>query len=279
MELKTRLRELKEQPANVSLLNNLDALLEEMLQNIGTTDSELRDKLIYSTFSQLIIGNHLNKPQLLRMIEVCLDDQHLFYKIGEKNTDSVFTRSFSSLVIDLILEKDMELNFLEKHIAKKAYKKTILYLQKEEDTRGFVDGKGWAHSIAHGADLLTSTIKHHSFELSNTKECLDTLAHCVIKDSVFIDDEDERLIFAIEALIQKGLEEDQLKAWVGSFSVFLEDHYDNNGFSLDYFKYKSNIMNFLKSLYFRLSYLNNEQSSLQVIEENLQKMHKRVYTN
>ncbi|MGL4523372.1 MAG: DUF2785 domain-containing protein, partial [Bacilli bacterium] len=37
---------------------SLPVLIEEMLNNIGSIDSVLRDKLIYSTFVQLIEKNY-----------------------------------------------------------------------------------------------------------------------------------------------------------------------------------------------------------------------------
>ncbi|WP_155889949.1 hypothetical protein [Peribacillus kribbensis] len=72
-------------------------LLEQMLANIGSVDSELRDSLIYSTYCKLMKGNHLTTGQMESLFDACLDENRLFYKIGEKESDSVFTRSFSSL--------------------------------------------------------------------------------------------------------------------------------------------------------------------------------------
>lgn len=104
---------------------------------------------------------YLDKKQLLYIIEICLDQQHLFYQLGEAKSDSVFTRSFSSLVIAAILGKDKDMKLLPEDVFLRVFISSHTYLRQENDTRGYVEGKGWAHSIAHGADLLASQLNIH----------------------------------------------------------------------------------------------------------------------
>src|SRR5574342_44321 len=91
---------------------NLNQLITQMADNIGSTDSELRDKLIYTAFYYLIKQDYLNELQLTHLLETCLDENHLFLSIGSTDDDSVFTRAFSSLVVALILGKDSSDRFL-----------------------------------------------------------------------------------------------------------------------------------------------------------------------
>ncbi len=51
--------------------------IEAMLDNIGSTDSELRDDLIYSTFSHWILKDFVS-PNLLKIILETILDKHLF---------------------------------------------------------------------------------------------------------------------------------------------------------------------------------------------------------
>lgn len=94
---------------------NLDNLIDKMLDNIGSVDPELRDTLIFNTFGKLISEDYLTIKQMRYILEVCLSQ--LFLEIGQKENDSVFTRSFSSLVIGIILEKDREKRFLPEGIS------------------------------------------------------------------------------------------------------------------------------------------------------------------
>ena len=70
-----------------------------MMKHIGSTDPVLRDELIYVTFATWIGQGVFSEDQLRHMLQLALDDQHLFYAIGEQGTDSVFTRTFSVLLL------------------------------------------------------------------------------------------------------------------------------------------------------------------------------------
>lgn len=81
---------------------------QEMLTQIGNPDGFLRDELIYRSFGKMIVSNQLNPEEFQSLLEVVLQEDYLFYGIGESGTDSVFTRSFSALVIAAVIEYDIE---------------------------------------------------------------------------------------------------------------------------------------------------------------------------
>ena len=70
---------------------------QEMLKQIGNPDSYLRDNLIYQSFVKLIFSDQLNPEEIQALLEAVVQEDYLFYRIGESATDSVFTRSFSHL--------------------------------------------------------------------------------------------------------------------------------------------------------------------------------------
>ena len=277
MELKIHLKELRNTP--LECLNNKEiySLIDKMLNNIGSIDSELRDELIYTTFIRIINEGLLTSKQYQYLLAKCIDDNHLFYKIGEKSTDSVFTRSFSSLVIAGLLSKDIEVGVLSDLDYKKIFKRSIKYLSSEQDTRGYVDGKGWAHSVAHGADLLTALVKHQEYLKEYTADILNCLHNCLFKDATYIDDEEERLIFVIEALMERQLDEKVLERWLLKILDDLELIFINEGFTNRYFRTKFNITNFLKTLYFRIEWIDEKSSMEILIKDNLKELHRKVY--
>lgn len=281
MSLKTELKELNFDNPSRLQNNDFDSLIENLLNNIGSTDPELRDKLIYTTFVKLIMDNYLSTTQMEHIIEVCLEPSHLFFNLGEKDTDSVFTRSFSVLVLALIIEKDRQSPFLKRDILTQAFDASIEYLNLEEDIRGFVKGKGWAHSMAHGADLLAEVIKHPSFSTHQFYKCLETIKGCLFKDSSdgspYMDDEGERLIFPIEAMLERGLEEDRLISWASELYIDLTKIQSEEGFSLNYFRKRTNIISFLRGLYFRLMYKNQSEKLCQNIFNLIEQAHYQIY--
>ncbi len=259
--------------------SNIDDLIERMLNNIGSIDGELRDNLIYTSFGKLILEDYLTIKQMNHILEVCL--HNLLLNIGQKGNDSVFTRSFSSLVIVLVLKKDREKHFLSDEILKQTIVDSIKYLKLEEDIRGYVTGKGWAHSIAHGADLLTEAISHPKFNINLSDLCLETVKLCLFKDCTiefpFVDEEEERLIFAVEALQEKGVTESKMETWVMKISDELNNLFEEDGYSLEFFRKKSNVINFLRGYYFRLLYKNNCLKLRGKITCILEQWHKKIY--
>ena len=77
----------------------------EMMPHLGSVDSELRDDLIYSCLATWILDEReiFAEDELKELLIICLDEEHIFYKLGEKETDSVFKRSFSMLMLPLLL--------------------------------------------------------------------------------------------------------------------------------------------------------------------------------
>ena len=69
-----------------------------MLAHLGTIDPELRDELIYTTFARWARAELYTPDQYRVILNTALDHNHLFYGLGERDTDSVFTRSFSILL-------------------------------------------------------------------------------------------------------------------------------------------------------------------------------------
>jgi hypothetical protein len=276
MDLKEKLMDFQIQMYDPSL-RDVDLILGEMIENIGHPDPELRDRVIYTTLYNWVNNNILSRDHLIKLLQTSLDDCRLFYKIGERGTDSVFTRSFSSLAAALVIEKDAELQSIPRELILEGIAKSIRYLSEERDTRGYVQAKGWAHSIAHGADLLAAAINHPYFEGELIAECLEVIGNCYEKEAAYMDDEDERLLFAVEALFEKGLTKQDLLLWFRSLNQKLKSHYDATGFSVPFFRKKKNLSDFLKSLYFRIGYLEGYQDVQQEIQSILGTWHNDLY--
>lgn len=244
------------------LLENGETFLQEMLLHIGSTDAELRDQLIYRTFITLLSENLLTSPQLQYLFNTVTSEAYLYFQIGDEHTDSVFTRSFSALLIAGILAKDTELLVLDDEGLDNFFKKIGRYLLLENDTRGHVEGKGWAHSIAHGADLATTTIKHPKFNLQYAPSILHALKLVSWKDVVFTNDEEERLVNIVEALLNRGYSEDALIEWAEQVFDKFEMHLLTQGYNEHFFSGRTCTLNFMKTLFFALK-MNNQAPKLQ----------------
>lgn len=122
-------------------------IVKSMIKHIGTTNDELRDHLIYGTFYWLIENDYLEHALLVDLLDTCLNDL-LFLGIGEKGTDSVFTRAFTTLFMALILYKDNKDDFLTKSKVMEIKEKLILYINLEQDLRDMSQKKD-GHIVLH----------------------------------------------------------------------------------------------------------------------------------
>lgn len=223
-------------------------VVKSMLIHIGSPDSELRDNLIYHTFCQLIMENKLEKHFLCELLETCLSNQFLFKGIGEKDTDSVFTRSFTSLLIALILYQDNRDDFLSVAKVLEVKDKLISYVNLEKDERGYVKEKGWAHSVAHVADAFDELVKSKKITQSNYPEMLQAILGKIYQTkSVYIHDEEERVIVPIVQMIDNGLEKEVLETFIKNIRNELEI-YKKELEEENYWFLVANCKNFLKSL-------------------------------
>lgn len=246
----------------------LDELIPAMLAHIGTTDGELRDDLIYSSIAGWIMQNDLISKEQCRLIfTTVLDDEHLFYKIGEKDTDSVFTRTFSVLLLPPLLIKHRNSPYLDLSEVLRAKECLLRYLIAEEDRRGYVEGRGWAHGVAHCADALDYAAQCHELAVDDLREILAGLKPVItFKEFVYGFGEDERLVTPVIAMIRRGLiPADELKKWIDQL-VNLVNQTPTMPQKL---VSRSNLKNFLQSLYFRLSWINKDDELLRVIDSAL----------
>ncbi|MFJ7731448.1 DUF2785 domain-containing protein [Lysinibacillus sp. NPDC097231] len=244
------------------MLKEGDWLLQEMLNHIGSTDAQLRDQLIYRTFMDLLSDNLLSTQQLQFLFDTATDENFLYLHIGEDISDNVFTRSFSALLVANILAKDAELLILDDDCLQTFFQKIGRYLLLEKDTRGHVQDKGWAHSIAHGADLAAITIKHPKFDLQHAPLILHALKLVTWKNTVYVNDEEERLVNIIEALLVRNYSEEALIEFTEQVFDKFEMHLITQGYNESFFSGRTCTLNLMKTLYFALK-MNNRAPKLQ----------------
>lgn len=247
-------------------------IVKSMIKHIGSADGELRDQLIYSSFYQLIIEkNQLEHELLVELLDFCLSDL-LFKGIGENGTDTVFTRSFTTLLIALILYRDNEDNFLSQSMVYKIKEKLIYYINFEKDLRGYVSEKGWAHSIAHAADTIDELVKNpkisHEFYLEILKPLWNKI---FVSNSVYVHDEDERILVPIIEMLDNGLEAQEIENLLQNIPIELKVHKEQ----LDKEKYWFLVFNcktFLKSFYIKI----NRNLNLAPLQKSIEKCLKEI---
>lgn len=258
-ELKKCLIEIRDNDYNVPDGADVDGILDDMLRHIGHADGEFRDKLIYKTFVQWGESKKLiSAEKMTQILGICLSDTHLFYGIGENGTDSVFTRSFSSLVLSVAfcVHDDVE-PFLGAQDVQSIKETVLRYIAQEKDYRGYVEGKGWAHAVAHIADALYNVVGceidgKFCNDRDSVLEILQGIKTLVCNEEcVYGTEEDERLAAAVMMVIwSEALASDDIIAWIDGFNM-ADNEWWKGSVPSDYYPH-INRKNFMRSLYFKL---------------------------
>lgn len=263
--LKEKLSEIKrndyEVPSDMEPFN----LTLVMMDNIGSIDPELRDLLINRVICRWI-KDVLTEEQLIELLNLNLDDNHLFYNIGKLEDDSVFMRTFCALNIGEILYVHRNKNFLSDDVVKYVKERLIQYYLKEIDLRGHIAEKGWADSTSHGADALAELALCPSINAKDLTDILDSIKRKVFIGSyTYIDFEDERITTVVMNVISRNiLPYSELINWIKDFK-----NIPKSGQHPINFPAMMNTRNFLRSLYFRLLNENNINELVVAIKETL----------
>lgn len=230
-------------------------LVEELVTNIGSIDEKLRNDYI-QLFIELLTDDLFSNEQKTAFINQLTDENCLFHHIGENNTDSVFTRAYSAFYITKLLQNDYAQPFLTMNESAAIIEKCAGYLSKEQDVRGVIEGKGWANAIYFGAEMSCFMIKHPSFNIKCSPILLQGIKDCFWKGAVFVHDEEEQLVSMFVNLIKKNIQEDLLIEWVEQVFDKLHFYRQEVGYTPLYYAARTNILHFMKTLYFTLKFSN-----------------------
>jgi hypothetical protein len=265
-QLKKRLLEIRSNNWNIPDGINKRQFALELMDNIGSTDPVLRDDLILSMLWKMIVDKVLSQEEIKELLEVSLSDKHLFYKVGEKEDDSVFNRAFTVLIIRLIMyyQNNYGEDLLSEEELIRVFNDFIKYVRQERDLRGYDKDKGWAHAIAHSGDALRTFAYCKYIGHVQLIEILEVIKEKVdVSYYVYINEECERLVSAVINVIERNeLSEEEIISWIRSFEElekpdkFPEEHY-----------WRENVKNLLRSLYFRLKFRKGSDKIINEIEK------------
>ncbi|WP_339802805.1 DUF2785 domain-containing protein [Paenibacillus sp. FSL R5-0744] len=234
-----------------------------MLEYIGDPQPKLRDDLIYSTFYKWVNEKQwFSDAELRELLLILLDEQHLFYHIGSKEDQAVFTRTFSVLIVALILQRHREQAFLASAEFTNVKEALIRYYEEEQDLRGFMPEEGWAHAAAHGADALDELVLCSESDAAIREEVLAVIQRMLYNDQhIFSDEEDERIATIVATMIDHHLLPQQsIVDWIRNLEQC-------GGWPRSRGQYvaRVNTKNFVRSLYFRLLPLKNNSAMVEVL--------------
>ena len=248
----------EEKGINIIGENNFDDIFNSLIQNLGSADSDIREGSL-DILWELIDSGELPTKRMIGMGSQLAD--HLSTGIGEKENDTVFLRTFSALLVGaLAVQDEMQQaqgkSFLSEKDFSDWFEKSKAYVLAEQDFRSFVPGKGWAHSISHGADLMRDFAFHRFTTAKDHIEILDILSDKLIEnhEEIYINNDDNRMARVVMTIMLRDeLNISDYEQWLNG----LLKRFDGKSL-LDYAGEREkvvpwfNTISFLRALYFVL---------------------------
>ena len=140
-QLKQILKEVKQENYQVPSGIEVFSFAKELLKHIGSTDSELRDFLVYPVLSHWILKGVFSTEEKLEITCTLLGEDYLLYGLGEEDENSVFNRAFSVLQLAVLVYLHRKGPFLPLNLLTEIKDQLFCLLDEETDLRGYCAGK------------------------------------------------------------------------------------------------------------------------------------------
>ncbi len=229
----------------------LDDLTAELTRMLGDPDPALRDGTAYPTLT-----TWLDRGVYDDLLGGLGDGMALglLVGLGERDTDTIFRRSFSALVLGECIARDNRRPLLPGGKILEWGDRLATWLLRERDLRGYVPGKGWAHAVAHGADALAILASSPHLATPELTVLLDVVADRVISpvDRLFTTGEPDRLAYATMNVLRRNVVPLRvLEPWIARLAAAAgtRSSYDDR----DPYLAGGNAEAYLRALYLQLS--------------------------
>lgn len=158
----------------------LDDLTAELTRMLGAPDPELREQIAYATLAAWI-----DRGVYDDLIAGLGDGMAtgLMVGLGEQDTDTVFRRSWSALVIGRCIARDNARPLLAGGKILEWGDRLTTWLLRERDLRGSVPGKGRAAAVVHGGQSLAVLARSPHLATPELTVLLDVVADRVLVES------------------------------------------------------------------------------------------------
>ncbi|MFW9828676.1 MAG: DUF2785 domain-containing protein [Candidatus Thorarchaeota archaeon] len=211
---------------------SLNEITPVLVENLGSTDSDLRESCLEILYAWIMKGEY-DKSTLISLGDQLISLTHS--GLNQQTSDLVFLRAFAALEIAGILAFDEKcekgeiegrIAFLTPDIVKRWFITATEYYQQERDYRSYVIGKGWAHSIAHGADLFRNFVEHRFIQKDQILQILNLFKQKLTAPSfrAFNGKEELRIAIAIYiALLLNKLDIHEINNWLSSLLETIQE--------------------------------------------------------
>lgn len=176
-----------------------DTLALALLDCLGEPDPAVRDGVAYEALSTWMRKRQLASPTLAALRE------RLLPMLVEADPRG-FRRPFAALVLSEVARTDRIQPWLDAAGRDELVQAAATYLEGVRDYRGFIDGEGWRHGVAHGADFAMQLALNPAVDGDQLDRLRDALASQVAPASAppYIHGEPMRLARPVLFIARRG---------------------------------------------------------------------------
>ncbi len=187
------------------------ALAQGLPDCLGSPDPALRDGIAYEALAAWLRAEGALVPET----RLALLDR----LVGQlASTDAAgFEAPFAALVLSEVARTDRVAAWMTPAQRQALVEASAGYVEGIRDYRGFIDGEGWRHGVAHGADLLMQLALNPALDKAQLSRLMDAVASQVapVDAPPYAHGESERLVRPVLFALQRGLhDEAEWSAWV-----------------------------------------------------------------
>ena len=243
-------RQVQEADFEVPADRPLDDLTAELTRMLGSHDPVVRDGTAYPA-----LATWTSRGVYDDLLSGLGDGMAagLAVGLGEPESDTVFRRSFSVLVLGECVARDNAAGLVPPGKIMEWGDRISTWYLRERDLRGYVPGKGWAHAIAHGADAIGTLAESHHLGKTELTVLLDVLADRITlpAETQFVHGEPDRMAAATLNVLRRNLVPlSVLEPWVARLAATATARVPRG---TDPFLRRGNSESFLRALYLQLS--------------------------
>lgn len=136
---------------------------------LGAADPFLRDGIAFEALSTWMRGKQLD-AHALRTLQQRLRSQL------DGADPSGFRKPFAALLLAEVARTDRVQPWMTADERSRMAAAAAAYLSSVRDYRGYVDGEGWRHGVAHGADWALQLVLNKALDASQAWQLLNALA-------------------------------------------------------------------------------------------------------
>lgn len=201
---------------------SLDAVTVDLVELLGHPDPQLREHT-----AAAVLGTWIARG-VYDDLATGLGDgiaAGLRHGLGNDGDPTVLRRSYSALMLAELIGRDNEAHLLSTRTVLTWGDAATGWFVREQDLRGWIPGLGWAHAIAHGADLIAALARSRHLDAPELTVLLDVVADRALAPTVHAwrHGEDDRLALAVMTLLHRGaIDPDAVEPWLARLGAGLQ---------------------------------------------------------